>query len=75
VRRRTKQYYCGHIIYVEPVSPGVWRYRVYTVRQYRDRLVRHGTLVCDAITFTRWAARARAKRVARTREYRNARYP
>ena len=74
--RRNKPIYChGHVVYVEPVTPGVWRYRVYVLDQYHDTLVRHGALVCDAVTFTKWAATSRAKRVARTRQYRNARYP
>ena len=75
MRRRNPIHYWGHIVYVDPVAPGLWRYRVFVVRQYSSNLIRHGQLVCDRTTFTRWAAMSRAKHVARSRNHRNARYP
>lgn len=73
--QRTFDYY-DHRIYLEPLRPGVWRYRVYQLVVITgSTLMRCGPLVCDKETLTKWNAEIRARDVVRRRRRRNARWP
>lgn len=68
--------YFDHRIYIEPVRPGVWRYRIYQlVKVPGSRVLRNDALVCDKETLTKWNAEVRARDVVRRRRRRRARWP
>lgn len=67
--------YFDHRILIEPVRPGIWRYRVYQLVPLKGSVLRVGALVCDKETLTKWNAVVRARDVVRRRRSRDARWP
>lgn len=65
-----------HRITIDPVKPGVWRYRVVRLRRTEgSTLMREAEVVADDVTYTKINAWMRGRDIARRRRRRRARWP